>query len=1040
MNDPLNQPNGHVRQAFEGGTVDYDPKTPGSAVLLLPVKSVQLAPAAPGGTLRMNQGDTATLTATAYGPDGSLLAGRTFTWNTSNGRIVSVTPNAGTATIKAVGGGAASIMASSEGATSASFSIFVTAPCCAVGEGAPTAALQQSFQDAITRNKLNPKLPAASPVARVGSGYLQQFQAADTGDIFWIAAAQSTGNAYVLQSVLLASYQTLGGPSGALGYPISDASLGGLQKFEGGALAGNPVQLVTGAILAKWALLGYETGSAGSPMGAATPFLTFRATSGIQQTFKNATLFVATTGSQSGKVYSIAGPILAAYAGPTSDLGVPVNDEIGLNGMRHQDFEGGYMEYSPGDTVARITSSPRVPTVSATPLSAPAGGVVRLSLGGFDANAQVRVSVTGQQDFLTTVPSGAYIWESYIPSTAGSSSVTVKATDINTQASSQVSYAIRGGSAARVSLTTTRGDMQTGLPGAILPIRIQVQLADDSSNPIPNANVHFTPSPGGEVSDASTVTDTNGMAAANWRLPIDEGVSLLSVSANAHLVNVSARAAHSGLANVPTMSQAGLTALLGNGTDPISSKGALLVSAASAIRYFQNRGDLPTPNGLADAPALNGFLKSACGSDPATGAPVCDGFLHPVDSTDQVVNFWRLSGFVGNTLDIHTIQPDDKLVRDAIAQGSPVILGLTLMSNGVPAGSNFAVATGVDPGGNLTLMDPAYGQTSFYAYQYGFQTPAGATIAGTLTGAAVLTPRAPSSAGFLIAATAPSVIQSPSKTCGGAFTFPVSTGTFTLNYCDAVSGPVYELDVQSSDGSSNFQGSFIDLGGVTPRSDFSGSSAASYAIDHSSGQWTFAPLSVQFQAAGVVNSASQTTGLAPGGLASIIGTGLSSSNSQPVVAVNGEYAPIIKATPFQIDFQIPADAVAGPGVLDVVSDALGSAEQTITLLPVAPAIQGATNQDGSANTRYKPAQRGQALNVFGTGFGALAPPRGLAIPVHAFIGGLEIPVTAVVQPANSPGVYQLTLAIPANFPPGLGLQLTLQQSDSTSNPVDVAIQ
>jgi outer membrane protein assembly factor BamA len=38
---------------------------------------------------------------------------------------------------------------------------------------------------------------------------------------------------------------------------------------------------VTGAILAKWALLGYETGSAGNPTGAAAPFLTFRATAGI---------------------------------------------------------------------------------------------------------------------------------------------------------------------------------------------------------------------------------------------------------------------------------------------------------------------------------------------------------------------------------------------------------------------------------------------------------------------------------------------------------------------------------------------------------------------------------------------------------------------------------------------------------------------------------------------------------------------------------------------------------------------------------------
>ena len=1047
VSDPLNQPNGHVRQSFEGGTVDYDPKTPGSAVLLLPVKAIQLVPAPPGGTLRMNEGDSATLTANAYGPDGSLLTGRTFTWSTTNGRIVSITPNGATATIKAVAGGSASITAASEGATSASFSIFVSAPCCAVGEGAPTPALQQSFADAVTRNKLNPKLPAASPVARAGSGYLQQFQSADTGDVFWIAAAQSTGSAYLLQGALLAAYQNLGGPTGTLGYPLSDASVAGLQKFEGGALAGNPVQLVTGLILAKWALLGYETGSAGSPTGAATPFLTFRATSGTYQAFKNATLFAISSGTQAGKVFAIAGPILAAYAGPASDLGVPTNDEIGLNGLRHQDFEGGYMEYTPGDTVARIVSSPRVPTVSATPLSAPAGSIVRLSLGGFDANAQVRVSITGQPDFLTTVPSGAYIWETYISPAAAGGTVTVKAVDTNSQAAAQSSYTIRSGTNARVSLTSVRGDMQTGLPGAILPIRIQVLYADDSGIPIPNATVRFTPSPGGEISDAGLVTDANGFASANWRLSADDGVALLSVSANAHLLNVSARAAHSGLVNFPAMSQVGNSTPLGSGTDTIGAKGALLVSAAAVIRYFQNRGDLAAPNGLADAAALNAYLKSACGADPVTGTTVCDGFLRPADSGDQIVNLWRLRGFVGGALDVHTVPAMDTVVRDSIAKGYPVILALTLASNGMPAGSHFVVATGVDASGNLALMDPAYGQTSFYGYQYGFQTPAGAPITGTISGAAVLIPQAPATGGFLIASGAQISIQSTSGSCGAAFTFPASNRNYSLQYCDAAAGQVYELDVQAADGASNFQGSFTDLSGVVGKTDFSGSGSSSYAIDRSSGQWTFAPLSVQFQASGVINTASGTPNLAPGGLASIVGTGLASPNSQPTITVNGENAAVTKATPFQLDFQIPPDAVPGQAVLDVVSDALGSAGQTITLLPAAPAIQTAgprqgfiTNQDGTANTRYRPAMRGQSIKVLGTGFGVLAMPGSLATPAHAFIGGVEVAISSLVQPLGSPGVYQLTLLIPANFTPGLSLELLFQQADMTSNVVEVAIQ
>ena len=1048
LTDELRQSNGHMRQTFESGTVDYDPNTPGSVSFLLPVKSIIVAPAPVGGTIRLNEGDSATLTATAYGVDGSTLTNRLFTWNTTNGRIVSVQANGNSATIKAIGGGAASVTVSAEGVTSSIVSVFVSAPCCAVGEGAPTPALQQSFQDAITRNKLNPKLPAASPVTRTGAGYVQQFQAADSGDPFWIAAAQSTGNAYLLKGPLLIEYENQGGPSGNLGFPVSDPSIGGRQTFEHGALAGSPVQLVTGSILSKWALLGYDTGSAGNPTGPATPFVTFRATSGTLQTFKSATLFGITSGPQSGKVYGIAGPILAAYTGPSSDLGIPTNDEFGLNGIRHQDFEGGYMEYAPGEAVARIVPAPRVPTVTATPTSAPAGSVVRLALGGFDAGAQIRVSTTGQQDFLATVPTGSYIWENYIPANSATSSVTIKAVDVTSQASSQASYAIRGGNDARLSLKAIGGDTQTGLPGATLPLRVQILYSDDAGNPIPNAPVRFTPSPGGQVgADASTVTDANGLASTSWRLPSEEGVALLSVNASGRLMNVSARATHSGLTNFPSLSQAGISTPLGNGVDPISSKGALLVSATAAIRYYQNRGEMPAPLGLADPAGLNTFLKSACVTD-STGAQSCDGFLQRAGSNDQILNLWRLRGFVNNALDVRTIAPDDRLIRDAIAQGAPVILALTLTKNGAPAGSHFVVATGVDSSGNLALMDPNYGQASFYSYLNGFQST-GATIAGTLTGAAVITAQVPLSSGFLVAVSAPTSIQSPIGLCGGGFVFPVSTGVFALHYCDAAGALFYELDMQPADSASSFQGSFIDLGSSAARADFSGGGAASYAIDHSTGQWTLAPLTVQFQSSGVINSASLTPDMAPGGLASITGTGLAPPGAQPVIAVNGEYTPVLKATPFQLDFQIPADAAAGQAVLDVVSDLAGSAEQTITVKDVAPAIQLSgggprkgriANQDGSANSRYKSATRGQTVTVFGTGFGALAPPRGLATPVHAFVGGTEVSVTSVTQVPNSPGLYQLTLAIPVSLTPGLSLELVLQQGDSVSNAVDLAIQ
>src|SRR5262249_3344306 len=161
---------------------------------------------------------------------------------------------------------------SSGGKTSTPLIVTVTSVCCQIGEGAPTAALQQAFVAAVTRNKLTVQVPAASPVVRAGAGYAQQL--AGNGAVYLLAAADGSGTAYAVAGAILDAYDSLGGLTGSLGYPISDATAGGRQLFKNGALAGNPVQLVTGAILSKWASAGYENGIAGLPAGPVGAFQT----------------------------------------------------------------------------------------------------------------------------------------------------------------------------------------------------------------------------------------------------------------------------------------------------------------------------------------------------------------------------------------------------------------------------------------------------------------------------------------------------------------------------------------------------------------------------------------------------------------------------------------------------------------------------------------------------------------------------------------------------------------------------------------------
>ena len=226
-----------------------------------PVASLTLVP---NGSAQMNLGGTLAAQVTVYAADGTVLTDRPVSWNTSNGQVVQIQANGLMATLKAVGAGTATVTVSAEGKTSAALNVSVTSPCCQIGEGAPTAAIQQAFQNTVTRDQLSVQLPAVSPATREGNGYVQSLLSTGTPPVpYLVAVPDGSVTGYVVAGAILSQYLALGGPAGSLGYPQSDATAGGRQMFQGGALAGSPVQLVTGAILAEWGTLGYRDGLSG---------------------------------------------------------------------------------------------------------------------------------------------------------------------------------------------------------------------------------------------------------------------------------------------------------------------------------------------------------------------------------------------------------------------------------------------------------------------------------------------------------------------------------------------------------------------------------------------------------------------------------------------------------------------------------------------------------------------------------------------------------------------------------------------------------
>ncbi|MBY0505141.1 MAG: hypothetical protein K2X03_14610 [Bryobacteraceae bacterium] len=1065
LNDELVLANGRRRQTFQGASIEYGGnETP---VLRNAVFAVSLTSV---GSVRLNLNDTLPIGTQIVTNAGESVTDRDVSWTTSNSRVIQIAVGAnqtGTATLRAVGGGSAFVTATSEGKTSAPLTVFVSAPCCAVGEGAPTAALQQSFQDAIARNRLTPRLPSASPVQRFGAGYLQEFVTADAATRFVLAKPDSSSLAYLLTGGLLNAYEANGGPAGALGYPSSDPSATGRQLFENqAALAGDPVRAVSGVILTRWAQLGYETGALGNPSGEVSRFLTFNATAGRAQSFRNGAILVAETGPQANRAFFVVGPVAAKYAelgGALGAAGLPLSDEFQVGASRRQEFEGATYDYTPGENLVRVTDKARRPTVLPTPATVVAGNRVRLSVGGFAEGAQLRISVTGQADFTVSTTTGAYAWDVFVPTTARTGAVTVRAVAVGgtSPPSAEAVYQVRALADIRFTLTKVRGDTQTGPPGAVLPVALRIALRDEFGSPVVNSPVRFNPSPGGVIARPEVITNGQGEAETTMRLPPGEGVALATAEAGRQAVTFSFRVAAQSLNNFPRLTQ-NSEEKLGNGAETLNRKGALLAAMASVLRYHQGRGELAQPNGPAEPLVLNQFLRDACVFDGSSNR-ICDSFLPAFDAPgEQILNPWRVGLFTGGGVDVSVEAPASSTIRDLVAAGSPVIAALSLTLNGQPAGSHFVVAMGIDGAGSEILHDPspALNRTSLAEYLNGFTNSAGAWR-GVLTGAFRLLPRAPAPGQFLVHTNAQVGLASVAGDCGRTLEFPqvaavpagvpLASAPPALRFRACVATPPvndpFQLDLASA---AAYRAVLTDLGQPAQRVELSAATPAAYRVSRPNGaQLLVAAQTLTVRADQVVNAASFSRILAPGALVSIFGAGLSAAGSPTALEVDGAPAAIGFVSPFQINAQIPPTASPGQATLRVRSP-FGVTEQPITISPVAPAIfqlgggiGAVVNQDGQINGPTAPVSRGQVIVVYGTGFGATRAQGQLQIaasPMTAFLNDQAVTVNYAGLTPGFVGLYQANLLIPNNLPPLLDYRLVLRQAGVESNAVTVSVQ
>jgi len=228
-----------------------------------------------------------------------------------------------------------------------------------------------------------------------------------------------------------------------------------------------------------------------------------------------------------------------------------------------------------------------------------------------------------------------------------------------------------------------------------------------------------------------------------------------------------------------------------------------------------------------------------------------------------------------------------------------------------------------------------------------------------------------------------------------------------------------------------------------------GSSAAAYKLTRSAGGLAVDGQDVSFSSDAVVNAATFSAGIAPGGLFTIFGSGLAGAGAPTKVTLDGESAIVLSATPFQVNAQVPPDFPAGSYTLRIESP-FGATTQSIQVRETAPAIflvganQGAAvNQGGEINSATRPAPRGGVVVIYGTGFGSVSSQGTLLVvrtPMTAVLNGAELPVAFAGLTPGFIGLYQANVLIPRTSPPGLNLPLSLRQAGSDSNLIYLAIQ
>jgi uncharacterized protein (TIGR03437 family) len=221
-------------------------------------------------------------------------------------------------------------------------------------------------------------------------------------------------------------------------------------------------------------------------------------------------------------------------------------------------------------------------------------------------------------------------------------------------------------------------------------------------------------------------------------------------------------------------------------------------------------------------------------------------------------------------------------------------------------------------------------------------------------------------------------------------------------------------------------------------------------------------------AGGVTNAASYLPQVSPGALASIFGTGLSTTTAQagvPLppnlngvsVSVNGQPAPILYITPSQINFQVPWSTAVGAANVAVSVNSGSSNQISVPVLTAGPGLFTQTNgaaivqnSDYSLNGPSNPAAAGSTIIAYLTGSGPVNPPVADGAPTpsatlvsatssySATIGSMTAQVQFAGLAPFFVGLVQVNVVVPSGLATGsYPLKVTIAGDTSNAGTISV---